>query len=126
MVFPAMRSSRLPRITAAQWAVLMLLEQGGGRGIKDIARALRITSSAATQLVNGLEHSGYVKRTQRSEDRRGVSLTLSKKTAVELSVLKRQMLGRALELFAAFSDREFEQYALLNKKLVRFVTTHVF
>lgn len=119
MTFRMAGPANTPRITPSQWGVLMLIEERGESAVKDVAKALGITSSAATQLVDGLVSNGYVVRKMHAEDRRTVTLTLSKKTRTQVDRTKRQGLQKLLKFFEVLSDREFNQYFALNKKIVR-------
>ena len=118
MVFRATPSMKIPRITPSQWGLLMFVEQRGKSTVKEAAKALGITSSAATQLVDGLVISGYVKRETQAKDRREVVLTLSNKTKAEVDKMKKQGLQKFLKFFEVLNDKEFNQYILLNKKIV--------
>ncbi len=118
MAFHPVRTAKMPRITPSQWGVLMLIEQRGRSTVTDVAKSLGITSSAATQLIDGLFSSGYVTRKTHPEDRRVISLTLSSKTKVQVETMKKQALQKFLKLFAVLNDTEFNQYILLNKKIV--------
>lgn len=118
-IFRRTHFSKLPRITPSQWGVLMLIEQCGKSSVKDVAHALHISSSAATQLVDGLVESGYVEREKYAKDRRAVVLTLSKKTEKQVGKMKKQMSQKFLEIFEVLSDKEFTQYCALNKKIVQ-------
>jgi DNA-binding MarR family transcriptional regulator len=119
MALKSAGSAKGPRITPSQWGVLMHVEHAGKSTVKDVSRTLRITSSAATQLVDGLVRSGYLARKASSEDRRMVLLTLSKKSERQIVTMKQQALQKLIKVFALFSDREFEQYLALNRKLVQ-------
>lgn len=118
MAFRSVGSINMPRITPSQWGVLMRIEQCGESTLKDIARALGITSSAATQLINGLVASGYVIRKTHEKDRRAITLTFSKKTRTEVSKMKKQALQKFLEFFEVLNDKELNQYILINKKII--------
>lgn len=108
-----------PRITPAQWGVVMFMRNHAACTVKEIAKAFSVTSSAATQLVDGLVKSGYVVRKVDARDRRSVILTLSRKTMEHMEVMKRMAVAEFMELFKALSDKEFNQYCALNKKIVR-------
>jgi DNA-binding MarR family transcriptional regulator len=112
-------SAKSPRITPSQWSVLMHIEQDGHSTVKDISQASKTTSSAATQLVDGLVRNGYIVRKTSSKDRRVVILTLSKKSKERIAQMKKQVLKKLLTLFEVLNDKEFGQYLALNKKLVR-------
>jgi DNA-binding MarR family transcriptional regulator len=118
MAFSMPRSVKMPRITPSQWGVLMFIEQQGESMIKDVAKALGITSSATTQLVEGLVASGYLMRETHAKDRRTVTLILSKKTKGQVEKMKSRSLQEFLKIFEALNDKEFNQYLLLNKKIV--------
>ncbi|MHB0865344.1 MAG: MarR family winged helix-turn-helix transcriptional regulator [Minisyncoccota bacterium] len=119
MTFRMDVAADIPRITPSQWSVLMFMEERSESTIKDVAQALGITSSAATQLVDGLVSSGYVARETHVEDRRAVTLTLPKKTKTQVKKMKERGIQKFLEIFQVLSDEEFDQYLALNKKIVR-------
>lgn len=106
-----------PRITPSQWGVLMMIEGRSGITVKDIAKTLNITSSAATQLIDGLVTSGYVGREEHAEDRRKVTLSLSSKTKRQVEKMKNESIEQFLKFFEVFSDREFRQFVSLHQKL---------
>jgi len=119
MALKSTKSASLPRVTPSQWGVLTLIEQREKSTVKEISQALGVTSSAATQLVEGLVTSGYLVRKTSAEDRRNVILTLSKKSKKHIDGMKKHALQRFLKIFEALTDKEFEQYFALNKKIVQ-------
>ncbi len=116
--FRPIETTNMPAITPSQWGALMTIERRGESTVKDVARALGITSSAATQLVDGLVESGYVVKKVNAEDRRVISLTLSSKTKVQVEAMKKQALQKFLKFFEVLNHTEFNQYIMLNKKIV--------
>lgn len=116
--FGSAGSGRAPRITPAQWGVLMHIEQCGESTVRDISRTFRISSSASTQLVNGLVRGGYLDRRSSPADRRVTTLRLSKKSKSRIERMKQEALQKFLALFKVLNDREFDQYLTLTKKLV--------
>ncbi|MHB1163585.1 MAG: MarR family winged helix-turn-helix transcriptional regulator [Minisyncoccota bacterium] len=119
MTFRMDAAADIPRITPSQCGVLMFMEERSESTVKDVAQALGITSSAATQLVDGLVSSGYVAKETHPEDRRAVTLTLPKKTKTQVKKMKERGIQKFLEIFQVLSDEEFDQYLALNKKIVR-------
>jgi DNA-binding MarR family transcriptional regulator len=117
MAFRHGGSANMPRITPSQWGALMFIGGGDESTVKDVAKALGITSSAATQLIDGLVASGYVARQEHTEDRRRVTLALSKKTKTQIEKMKEQSIKQFLKFFEALNDTEFDQYIALNKKI---------
>jgi DNA-binding MarR family transcriptional regulator len=65
------------QITPAHSTILFILEQGGPRTMTDLSKALNLDNSTVTGLIDRLEKSGFVHRTEYPEDRRkwGVSIT---------------------------------------------------
>ena len=118
MTIRAPLDMKIFRITPSQWNALMIIEQREESAIKDVAKALSITSSATTQLIDGLVTSGYVTRKEQATDRRKVVLTLSNKTKKQVEKMKNQGIEQFLEFFKVLNDNEFNQYILLNKKIV--------
>lgn len=119
MTFKVAGSAKLPRITPAQWGAFMVIEVRGESTVKEVAKALGITSSAATQLVDGLVEGGYVAKKEDSEDRRAVTLTLSKNAAAQVEKMKKRGVLKFLKLFEGLTDAELDQYLALNRKIVR-------
>lgn len=115
----SIRIKNTPAVTPSQWGVLMFIEHERETSVKDVAEALHISSSAATQLIDGLVENGYVVRKAQKNDRRAVSLTLSKKTQEQVAKIKRETVRKFQALFGTLTDAEFATYCALNKKIVR-------
>lgn len=105
-------------ITHSQWFVLTLTQHFKKRSIKDIAQALEMSSSAATQLVNGLVQAGLVTRQEDPEDRRLVQLELSPKGKKHLAATKEKRIAEMAEIFDALTDKELEEFVRLHKKVL--------
>jgi|SRR3989338_295293 len=105
-------------ITHSQWFVLKMIEHFNKRSIKDIAEAMEMSSSAATQLVDPLVQGGYVIRQEDPEDRRLVQLELSPKGKKHIAATKNKRINEMAEIFDALSDSELKEYLHLQKKLL--------
>jgi len=110
-------SGKAPHITPSQWGVVVMISRKAA-SVKDVALSLGITSSAATQLVDGLVKSGYVVRKTHQEDRRRVTLALSPKTKKKVEQMREKGVEHFLQFFKALNDSEFETYMRLNKKII--------
>lgn len=119
MAFASVHSMKMPRITPAQWGALIFIEHSGKSTVKDVAKGLNITSSATTQLIDGLVSSGYVTRKEDARDRRKALLILSQKSRSHIAKMKEHILNGFLKTFEVLNDQEFSQYLALNKKLAR-------
>ena len=104
-------------ITHSQWAVLAVVIRLKHAGIKEIAEALNMTSSAATQLVDELVKKEYLLRKGDAKDRRALSLTLSDMCKTQMNELKSKRIERFITIFDGLNDKELAQYASLNKKI---------
>lgn len=104
-------------ITPSQWQVIGHIFRNEGCTTSDVAAALNMTGSAATQLLNCLVSEGYVKREASAQDRRAHRLVLSAQSKKRINTFKAKRLKLMLNLFSALSDSEFKQYLALNKKV---------
>lgn len=108
-----------PGVTPSQLGVLMVLEEQDAVSVKEVASMLGITSSAATQLVDGLVAGGYVMRSENKNDRRKMVLTLSSTTKKQVNKMKEDMTKKFLGLFEVLTDDEFDQFLMLHDKIIR-------
>ncbi len=104
-------------ITPSQGFVLRFVAKNSLANIKAIAEALHITSSAVTQLTDGLVDNGYLVRRGNPDDRRVIDLSLSEKAKKQFKEFEEQGLQKMTELFNVLTDKELTQYAALNKKI---------
>jgi MarR family transcriptional regulator, organic hydroperoxide resistance regulator len=100
-------------ITYSQWLVLNLVRKNNRISIKDIAALLDITSSAATQTVDGLVNRGLVSRKRSRTDRRVLEITLSKKSVEHL----KRCFSKASLVFDVLNNDELMQYCRLTGKI---------
>lgn len=105
-------------ITPSQGFVLRFVARNSSANVKEIAQALNVTSSAATQLIDGLVDKEYLVREESPDDRRVISLSLSEKAKKLFKEFREQGLEKMTELFSSLTDEELAQYAALNKKIV--------
>ncbi len=104
-------------ITHSQWGVLRMLMQKSPVTVKDIAAQLSITSSAATQLVDGLVENGHVRRVANPKDRRSLHIEFSPVSKKRMQTMRAAHLKRLSQMFSALSDKQLEQYLALNEKV---------
>ena len=114
---PPFELEDMPRVTPSQFGVLMALDGEADCTVKDVAKSLATTSSAATQLIDGLVANGYVLRKENPEDRRKVTLTLSVRAKKGVEKMKSEFTKQFLALFEVLSEKEFKQFMLLHKKI---------
>ncbi len=105
-----------PTITPSQWLAMSAIADGA-RTVKAVAAELRVSSSAATQLVDGLVKTGYVIRSQAKEDKRETELALSKDSEKGIKEVKRQKMEQFEKVFSVLTEKELDEFAQLMKKL---------
>lgn len=105
-------------ITHSQLFVLAIIHQNQNIGIKEIAKMLNISSSATTQLVDGLARKGYVVRKANSKDRRALHLELSTKGQEHVVDFKKRRLKKMTILFSALNEKDLDTYLTLQKKIL--------
>ena len=105
------------QITHSQWLVLHLVKRNGTISIKDLANLLDITSSAVTQIVEGLVNKGLLLRKRNPDDRRTLKIELSKKFKNQFDSIKNKSFKTLSLLFDALDDDELLKYCELNDKI---------
>ena len=99
----------MEEVTASQLEALTLLHQGGpGLSMHQLAEALSITPSSATQLVDRLVRLGLVERLREDEDRRLVRVQLSEAARQRFEEMMRLHLRGLAAVTEPLSDAELE------------------
>lgn len=106
------------QITHPQWIVLHHVRKSRIINIKDLAKLLDITSSAATQIVDGLVKKGLLLRKRNKEDRRILNIELSAIARDKFDSIKSASFNTLSALFDALDDEELQNYRDLNNKIV--------
>jgi len=101
------------QLTHSRWLVLNSIRKNNSINIKDLAELLDISSSATTQIVDGLASKGFLSRKRSKADRRVLEIALSRRSANQL---KRSMKKISL-IFNALNDEELAKYCELNSKI---------
>lgn len=115
--FSPSRAKEASGIPGSQWMVLGVLMRRGEMSVRELAKTLGITSSAATQLVDELVAKKYIARVESAKDRRALILSLTSFARKKLGAFKKAHLKRLLAVFAALTDAELAEYARLSKKI---------
>jgi DNA-binding MarR family transcriptional regulator len=109
------------RLTLSDYDVLAQLAQAPGRRLRpvDLARAVLLTRSGVTRLVQGLERAGLVERVPSPDDRRGLLVHLTEAGRDVLRRASRTHLAGVRERFAdRFDDDELRTLSDLLGRLV--------
>ncbi len=109
-------------MTQTQAQVLHIIKMKDGIGVKELAETLGTSSSAITQLVDGLVTEGFLIRESCQEDRRALKLRLSDESKNRINKFREHGLEKMADLFANLSDEELEQFNTLAQKIVENIT----
>jgi DNA-binding MarR family transcriptional regulator len=104
-------------VTPSQGFVLHFVAKKKKSTVKEIAEKLGITSSATTQLIDGLVRNDILERKEDPDDRRAVNLTLSATGKKKVAYMKEKGMEKMKEIFNPLSNEELETYLKLNQKI---------
>ena len=111
-------SNRHFGVTMTQASVLMLLMHEGRKTMSEVALALGVSKSAATQLLDSLIEQGFVERTQDEKDRRVAYVELSRNGLRHFRRVRRGGARQITQLFDLLTDEELQQIETITAKLV--------
>lgn len=104
--------------TRAQIGVLFVISYQGPQSIKDLAAKFNMTSSAATQLVNGLVKENLLSREEDLKDRRQIIVDLTSKGREKMAVIKKKRYERMSKIFGTLSIQELLQLQKIQEKII--------
>ena len=105
-------------LTVPQMHILYSIAQGKTLTVKDIATKMGITSSAATQIIQGLVKSGYVERKNDDRDGRVIHIQFSKEGQLKFKKFREAHLERISKIFASLTDQELDLLIEIPKKVL--------
>ena len=105
------------QLTHPQWIVLHHVRKSKMINMKDLANLLGITSSAATQIVDGLVKKELLLRKRNEGDRRILNIELSGKAISKFDSIKSESFNTLSALFDVLDDGELQDYRDLNNKI---------
>lgn len=97
---------------AAQWRVLSLLEQRGGRRVGELAASARTTQPGMTRLLGGLEREGLVRRSSDPHDSRAIVVDITQGGTAALGAWRAEFRDT---LAPRFADLEEEDWRVLHR-----------
>lgn len=106
-------------LTGPQLHILYALAHVGNLTVKEVAGKMGITSSAATQIIEGLVKGGYVERNQDEQDRRIVHIEFSGRGKRKFENIKRAHMERVCMIFDVLTDEEIDLLIGISEKVLR-------
>lgn len=114
----AVSSKTVDAYTPSQWCLIGFLYETPDATVKDVAQHLRCSSSAATQIVDGLVEKRCVMRKPHSTDKRSTCVSLVPRMRKNIEKLHAQKITFLKDIFTPLSDKEIEQFAHSIQKIV--------
>lgn len=105
--------------THTRMGILFAIAHREVETIKDLAERFRMTSSAATQLVNSLVSDGLVLRKDDDQDRRKTRLSVTANGKKTLLLSKKHCMNILAELFAPLTERDLQALQAIQDKIVQ-------
>jgi len=103
------------KITLPQLAIMTILEREREANMTDLAKAMNVTTSAMTGVVDRLVRDGYVSRMHDSKDRRIVCIKLTAKGIKTTHTAIEDRKKATIKMFSMISQEERESYlSILN------------
>lgn len=104
-------------LTQSQFGVLEALLHLGPLCAKDLARKILRTKGNLTLVIENLEKGGLVERTAREEDRRFLTVALTKKGRRVIAGMFPRHAGTIVKAFKILTDEEQDELRRLCRKL---------
>jgi DNA-binding MarR family transcriptional regulator len=104
---------------------LNLLASAGSATPSWLAERLGMTTSAATKMLDRLERSGYLARSNDPDDRRRVIVRPDFERIAALSVYFEPMWARMNEVLARYTDEQLEFVIELNRVTAEITEEHI-
>ncbi|MEO5949224.1 MAG: MarR family transcriptional regulator [Candidatus Saccharimonas sp.] len=110
-------SNRHFGVTMTQASVLMILFHQGRHTMTQLAAAIGVSKSAASQLLDGLIEQNFVTRSQDEQDRRIAYVELTSRGKRHLKHVRGRGMGKIMEVFDLLDDQELAQIEAITTKL---------
>jgi DNA-binding MarR family transcriptional regulator len=104
--------------TRSQLCIMVVLAQDGSKSIKELAEQFSMSSSAATQIVDGLVKEKVLMRQVDKNDRRKISISLTVTGKKKLLQAKKLRAKAMAKYFDPLNDKELAQLQKLLEKIV--------
>jgi DNA-binding MarR family transcriptional regulator len=100
-----------------QFELLCYLERHGEVTMKEITALMHVTSSAMTQLIEGLVQLKFLVRTQDTTDRRIVKVSLTKQGEKRLSTFRKTVFDHMIPKFEGIHEKELQAMSETARKI---------
>lgn len=98
------------KITLPQLAIMTILEREEEANMTDLAKAMDVTTSAMTGVVDRLVRDGYVNRSHDTKDRRIIRIKLTAKGLKTVRTAIDDRKKATIKIFGVISQEERDKY----------------
>lgn len=119
-----MRGNRPANLSVPQFRVLAYLRRHEGASLSDAAEHVGLTLPTVSRLVDGLVKHGSVERETSSEDRRRVTLKLSRDGRSLLDAANRETRARLAEMLETLPEEKQAEIARAMESLRQVFSPH--
>lgn len=109
----------LREITVPQLIILSTLEDKGRLSLKQLAKALGVSSATASILVDKLVKAGQIERNRDKEDRRRVIIKLTRRGSQTLERFRQELQRHWMYLLKNITPDERVTYLNILRKIVQ-------
>jgi DNA-binding MarR family transcriptional regulator len=97
--------------------IFFLCESKKELSVKEIAKFLHVTSSAVSQLIDGLLKKKLVSRKENVKDRRVINIAVTELARNHFNNFRKKYLASAGKVFSGLNDKEVGQFIELLSKV---------
>lgn len=112
--------------TVLQYATLTFLSDHPKTTMSDLAAHLRLSLSSATQLVERLVKTGFVTRSDHTDDRRIVHLTITNTGQSELQTMREKWEKKMTKIFSKIPQEDLKEYIRIQKLVLQSIQKEEF
>ena len=104
--------------TRAQNGIMLVVMHAGASSVKELAGKFCMSSSAVTQLVDGMVKEKLLKREEDGKDRRRIAVSLTEKGKKVVLKAKKERLAHFTTLLTPLNDTELKQLHNIQQKIL--------
>ncbi|MBN1524533.1 MAG: MarR family transcriptional regulator [Spirochaetales bacterium] len=98
-------------VTTPQVPVLLFIKRNTSVSLSDISKAFPADTSSLSRTVDNLVKQGYITRSEKNEDRRSISLSLSEEGEKLAAQIEKNSLAFLMGVFAGIPEKDRETVA---------------
>ena len=108
-------------LTMPQLSALMVLRERDNRSLKEMAKAMRVSSPSASSMVDRLVELGMLDREQNKLDRREILVRLSARGKATVESLENQLLAALIELLERLGPDLSANWCAIYQQIARII-----